>query len=562
MKSGYSTAQGPAVMRFKPRIEEMGGEEDVRAEEAGTPFFSRLRQYVARDLDAWHTPGHSGGESFRNSASAAGFARFMSKSLFESDLSVSVDELDSLLEPCGVIAEAQRLAAQTFGARRSYFVTNGSSTSNKIILQALIQPGDKLLLDRNSHMSAHQGMFLAGARPVYLNSSSNGKYGLFGPIPKRAIFAALDTHPDARALFLTSCTYDGLRYDLAPIIEHAHARGIKVVVDEAWYAHARFHPELRPTGLECGADYVTHSIHKMLSAFSQASLIHVNDPDFDERRFLSSYSLHTSSSPSYPIIASIDMARHQMDVEGASLLARTLDDAQAFRRAVRRIDGLRPLGLQDLLSPEVAMDGVRLDPTKVTIDTSGTGHPAESIKAALLKNHGIQVEKCTANTLTVLFTVGTTRAKAARLLWALRAVAASAKMERAREPAAARAPRVPDIGAFHCLPRDAHFQRGEALPLFDAREALNLGLVGRVAAEMVIPKPPGIPVLIPGQVIDEAVLSYLAQLLRSQPGLKVLGLRTATGGGKGVVVLTAEEMASVPRSDRLSVIRATRPSTR
>jgi arginine decarboxylase len=145
------------------------------------------------------------------------------------------------------------------------------------------------------------------------------------------------------------------------------------------------------------------------------------------------------------------------------------------------------------------MDGVRLDPTKITIDTSGTGHPAESIKAALLDDHGIQVEKCTANTLTVLFTIGTTRAKAARLLWALRAVAASAKARPGPAPAVSRAPRVPDIGAFHCLPRDAHFQRGEVLPLFDADGALDLGLVGKVAAEMVVPKPPGIPVLVPGR---------------------------------------------------------------
>ena len=131
----------------------------------------------------------------------------------------------------------------------------------------------------------HHGVILSGAQPGYLDSSANRKYGLFVPVPRATVLSAIEQHPDARVLILTSCTYDGLRYDLKPIIDAAHAAGIKVIVDEAWYGHARFHPALRPTALESGADYCTQSTHKVLSAFSQASMIHVNDPLFDEHLF-------------------------------------------------------------------------------------------------------------------------------------------------------------------------------------------------------------------------------------------------------------------------------------
>src|SRR5205809_6511731 len=164
------------------------------------------------------------------------------------------------------------MAAKAFGTLRMYFATNGTSTANKVIFQTLLAPGEKLLLDRNCHKSVHHGVVLSGAHPVYLDSALNKKYGLYGPVPKKTLLKAIRQHPDAQALILTSCTYDGLRYDLAPIIETAHARGIKVIIDEAWYGFARFHPEFRPTALEAGADYATPSTRKGLSGLSRASL--------------------------------------------------------------------------------------------------------------------------------------------------------------------------------------------------------------------------------------------------------------------------------------------------
>jgi len=280
-------------------------------ERSRTPFYDQLKNYVWMAKDSWHTPGHSSGESLRGSPWVNDFYDFMGEHIFDADLSVSVKMLDSLMEPTGVIAEAQTIAAKAFGARRTFFATNGTSTSNKVIFQTLLAPGEKLLLDRNCHKSVHHGVVLSGGHPIYLDSSINAKYSLYGPVPKKTILSAIRRHPDAQAIILTSCTYDGLRYDLAPIVGAAHAKGIKVIVDEAWYGFARFHPAFRPTALEAGADYATQSTHKVLSAFSQASMIHVNDPGFNEHLFRENFNMHTSTSPQYSMIASLDMARKQ-----------------------------------------------------------------------------------------------------------------------------------------------------------------------------------------------------------------------------------------------------------
>ncbi|MGH8747144.1 MAG: aminotransferase class I/II-fold pyridoxal phosphate-dependent enzyme, partial [Burkholderiales bacterium] len=321
-------------------------------ERARTPFTDQLKNYVWMAKDQWHTPGHSSGESLRASPWVNDFYEFMGEHVFDADLSVSVPMLYSLMDPRGVILEAQQMAAKAFGAHRTFFATNGTSTANKVIFQTLLAPGEKLLLDRNCHKSVHYGVVLSGALPVYLDSALNRKYGLYGPVPKKTIFEAIDKHPDAEALILTSCTYDGLRYDLAPIIQAAHAKGIRVIIDGAWYAFARFHPEFRPTALEAGADYATQSTHKVLSAFSQASMVHVNDPDFREHLFRENFNMHTSTSPQYTMIASLDVARKQAVMEGYKLLSRTLTLAKELRAQINSTRVFRVLELTDLLPEE------------------------------------------------------------------------------------------------------------------------------------------------------------------------------------------------------------------
>lgn len=489
-------------------------------EKARTPFYDQLKHYVLLAKDPWHTPGHSSGESLRGSPWISDFYEFMGEHVFDADLSVSVPMLDSLMEPKGVILEAQNIAAKAFGARRTFFATNGTSTANKVIFQTLIAPGEKLLLDRNCHKSVHYGVVICGAHPIYLDSSVNKKFGIYGPVPRERILDAIEAHPDAQALILTSCTYDGLRYDLPPIIAAAHKKGIKVVIDEAWYGFARFHPDFRPTALEAGADYATQSTHKVLTAFSQASMIHVNDPTFNEHIFRENFNMHTSTSPQYSIIASLDVGRKQAAMEGYKLLSRTLELASELRTQINSTGVFRVLDLDDLLPDEVKNDNVKLDPTKVTIDISSCGFTVEELQHELFERYNIQVEKSTFNTLTLLLTVGTTHSKVSRLYDALLRIARIG-----RAPTRLyHTPVIPGFTALKFLPRDAYYCGGEAAPLLDEGEHVNEGLSGRVCADQIVPYPPGIPILVPGQTITQEIINYLVGLLRSQKKVEIHGL--------------------------------------
>ncbi|MEY4753685.1 MAG: hypothetical protein RJA44_1360 [Pseudomonadota bacterium] len=518
------------------------------AAKAATPFYDQLRAYVALAKDSWHTPGHAGGEAYQGSAWVADYADFVGAQMLRADLSVSVPALDSLLHPTGVIAQAQQLAARAFGARQTYFATNGTSTANKIILQTLLAPGDRLLLDRNCHKSVHHAVILSGARPVYLEASVHAVHGLYGPVPQARLLEAIERHRDARALILTSCTYDGLRYDLAPIIQAAHAHGIKVVVDEAWYAHARFHPALRPTALECGADYVTQSTHKVLSAFSQASMIHVNDPDFDAHCFREHFNMHASTSPQYNLIASLDVARRQAVMEGYTLLQRALGFAAELRQSINATGVLRVLDLEELRPEALRDDPIRLDPTKLTIDIRGCGRSAEALRRELIERHHIQIEKHTATTLTLLVSLGSTRSKVSRLFDAMLRLARHSAV-----PAAGGATRhelsLPQLTRLACLPRDAFYARGERLALLDAQGLPNPALAGRICCDQIVPYPPGIPVLVPGQLIEAEVLAWLARLLRRQPGAEVHGL-AELGGEVALRVLDHQDSTRLAPVDQ------------
>ena len=375
--------------------------------------------------DSFHTPGHSGGDSFRTSPWIGDFYEFVGEEMLRADLSVSVSGLDSLLHPVGVIQQAQKMAAECFGAKETFFVTNGTSTSNKVIIQSVLAPGDKLILDRNCHKSVHHAVIMSGSYPVYLDSSCNTKFGIFGPVPKKRIFACLEANPDAKLLILTSCTYDGLRYDLRPIIDRAHELGIKVLIDEAWYAFGRFHPIFRPTALECGADFVSQSTHKTLSALSQAAMIHVNDPEFDRHAFREAFNMFASTSPQYAIIASLDCARKQCEMEGYKLLDHCLKLANELAKNIDSTQVFRVLKLKDLIAeddPDLNqedLDGIQLDPTKLTIDISRSAYTADEFQKELFERYNIQVEKSTFSTVTLLVTMGTTRSKISRMYDAL-----------------------------------------------------------------------------------------------------------------------------------------------
>ncbi|GAB2504500.1 aminotransferase class I/II-fold pyridoxal phosphate-dependent enzyme [Microbulbifer agarilyticus] len=524
----------------------------ILLERIATPFADALREYVYAARDSWHTPGHSSGDSLSSSPWISDFHRFMGEHVFNTDLSVSVKMLDSLMDPISVIRQAQQLTAKTFGAHHSYFVTNGTSTSNKIVLQHLLRHGDRVVVDRNCHKSVHHAMIMSGAVPVYLESAVNQQYGIYGPVPQREIFAAIDRTPGARLLVLTSCTYDGLRYDLKPIIEYAHAAGLFVLIDEAWYAHGRFHPEMRPTALECGADFVTQSTHKMLSAFSQASMIHVGDfgwrevsdggANFDTAGFREDINMHTSTSPQYGMIASLDVARKQMSIEGFSVLERTLGFAEEIRTFVRDNTVFSNLSARDLCDDSLAEDGIRLDPTKVTIDVGCAGLNAPDAQAQLFTEFGIQVEKNTHNTLSFLVTIGTTESKVLRLKQALRSLSEKADSGENQKPKATSSEdtvgqNLPALSEIVALPRTAYFARGEKRSWEgDDRELL----IGAIACDEVVPYPPGIPLLVPGQRITTEILDAIAAFTSDRTDLEMHGLRSLNGE-PAIRVLTKQE---------------------
>ena len=488
---------------------------------SATPFYDAMLDYVALKADSWHTPGHSSGDSLRYSAWGNDFYHFYGQNVWQSDLSIAAHSLDSLLHPEGVIEESQNLAAQAYGARHTYFITNGSSTANKVILQSLLIPGDILLLDRNCHKSVHHSVILSGARPVYLNSSINQDLGLFGMVPQATILEAIEAHPDARALILTSCTYDGLRYDLKPIIDAAHRHGIKVIIDEAWYGFARFHPEFRPTALEQGADYVTQSTHKTMSAFSQASLVHVNDPDFDPHLLRETFNMHASTSPQYSIIASLDVSRQQMMMEGYGMLSQTLGIASMLREHINAMHHFKVVSLEDLLPESTRHDNARLDPTKITIDTRASGYSGNQIQRLLFERFNVQVEKATFATISLLLTIGITPEKAMRLLHALNTLDQEAPKRKIRLKAPVL--KVPAFSRLACLPRDAFYSKGERLPLLAGKKA-NAALIGRICCDQIVPYPPGIPVLVPGQVISREILDFLANMQLGSDDKEIHGL--------------------------------------
>lgn len=405
-------------------------------------------------------------------------------------------------------------------------MTNGTSTANKVIVQHLLGDGGKMILDQACHKSIHHAVILFGVEPVYLQASLKADYGFYGPVPQQRILDAIDANPDAALLVLTSCTYDGFYYDLAPIIAHAHGLGMKVLVDEAWYAHGRFHPELRPNALECGADYVTQSTHKMLSAFSQASMIHVGDPDFDEHRFREHLNMHTSTSPQYAMIASLDVARKQMSMEGFAQLSRCIDVAAHLRSEIDATGVFRVLQLEDMLPSELVDDGIRLDPTKLSIDVSGSGMSARQIQLILFDTYGIQVEKVTHNTLTVLVTLGTTQGKVLRLVDALQKISAQAGKGSGGHR---RVTSLPPLSEICQLPRSAYFGAGEELPLCTEQHALNPQMVGAISADQVVPYPPGIPVLVPGQRVTGEIAEFLLDLYHAQNGIEIHGLIDSEG---------------------------------
>ena len=324
------------------------------------PFFSEMVNF-SRDFEySWHTPGHAGGTAFRKSPAGRAFFNFFGEQLFRSDLSISVGELGSLLDHSGPVGDAERYAAKVFGADSTYFVTNGTSTSNKIVFFGRVTADDIVLVDRNCHKSAEHSLTLTHAVPIYLIPTRN-RYGIIGPIhpeefnPER-IKKKIEDSPLTKDLknktpihsIITNSTYDGLCYD-AEWVESELGKSVDSIhFDEAWYGYARFNPMYRKRfamrdGIkitEGPTVFATQSTHKLLAALSQASMVHVRNGrvPIDHSRFNEAFMMHTSTSPLYTIIASCDVSAKMMDgASGRMLTQEPIEEAIRFRRMMARI---------------------------------------------------------------------------------------------------------------------------------------------------------------------------------------------------------------------------------
>ena len=565
------------------------------------PFFKALLDYTGRASYSWHSPGHGGGVAFRKSPVGRAFHDFFGENTLRSDLSVSVPGLGSLLDHNGPIAEAEANTARTFGADHSFYVINGTSTANKIIWHAFVTRDDVVLVDRNCHKSILHAITMTGAIPVYLTGSRND-YGIIGPISldsfsPQNLCQRLAEHPllqgrtpRIRLAVLTNSTYDGLCYN-AELIKDELEDAVEVLhFDEAWYGYAAFHEFYagrHGMGSKRGFDraqhplvFATQSPHKVLAALSQASIILAEnsvEQQLDVARFNEAFMMHTSTSPHYGIIASIDVATGMMAGEpGRSLVQETLDEALSFRRAMQQtaerlaedewwFDVWEPeqaLDNEELQASdwtldnhadwhgfgEMADDYALLDPIKVTLLTPGveehgrlgrTGIPA-AIVTRFLAERGLVVEKTGLYSFLILFSLGITKGKWSALVSELqefkRLYDSNAPLELTL-PAIARSGHYAGMGLrdlcqdLHRFYKTQHMVRVlrqiyTELPDIVARPAdawqqMVRGqvemvpvdqLAGRISAVMLVPYPPGIPVIMPGERFPEdssAITDYL-----------------------------------------------------
>ncbi|WP_374021807.1 aminotransferase class I/II-fold pyridoxal phosphate-dependent enzyme [Mycobacterium sp. HNNTM2301] len=594
-----------------------------------TPFFDALRAYAAAPVGQFHALPVARGASIFNSKSLQDMGEFYGRNIFMAETSTTSGGLDSLLDPHGNIKKAMDKAAHTWNSNHTYFVTNGTSTANKIVVQSLTRPGDIVLIDRNCHKSHHYGLVLAGAYPLYLDAYPLPQFAIYGAVSLRTIKQTLLDLEAAgqlhrvRMLLLTNCTFDGVVYNPLQVMQEVLAikPDICFLWDEAWYAFATAVPWARQRTAMVSAErleqmlaspeyaaeyrkwaaemqrvqkgedrsdwvdrpllpdpakarvrvYATHSTHKSLSALRQASMIHVRDQDFNALNrdaFGEAFLTHTSTSPNQQLLASLDLARRQVDIEGFQLVRQTYDMALVFRHRVRR-DRLiskwfRILDESDLVPEEFRASSVSsyrevrqgalaewneawrsdqfvLDATRVTLFVGKTGMNGYDFREKILmERFGIQINKTSINSVLLIFTIGVTWSSVHYLLDVLRRVAIDFDRAESAASVADRAlherhveeitqdlPHLPDFSEF-----DVAFRPVDACVFGDMRSAFYagyeesdrehvlIGMAGRRLAEgktlvsttFVVPYPPGFPVLVPGQVVSKEIIYFLAQL--------------------------------------------------
>jgi arginine decarboxylase len=479
-------------------------------DQSRTPYFDVLLDYVDSGVIPFHTPGHMQGKGMDRA-----LRDFLGDNVLAIDLT-QIRGLDDLLQPAEAIAEAQALAAEAYGANHSFFLINGSTSGNQIMMMAALNPGEKMALPRNSHKSAMGGLIMSGVQPIWMQPEVDDALHMDHTVTPETVRRTLDAHRDVKAVYIVTPTYYGVAADIEAIAAVVHERNLPLLVDEAWGPHFHFHPALPVDALEAGADLCINSTHKMLGSMSQTAMLHAKGKRVKIDRLKGVVKLFLSTSPNLVLIASLDVARKQMALDGAALLSRTIDLAQETRRKLNQIPGVYCFGEELRGKPGV----FALDPTKITITVKNLGYTGYEAEEILRRRYNVQCELADLFNCLALFTIGTTAEAAERLVYGVTQLARedrpidvfspSGVLERRLKTGTYALPKIPPI---RMNPRDAFLAPTESVAFKKS--------AGRICAEVVTPYPPGIPVISPGEEITQEIVDYLDLELRA--GVRMQG---------------------------------------
>ncbi|MBB3114081.1 arginine/lysine/ornithine decarboxylase [Paenibacillus phyllosphaerae] len=466
------------------------------------PIYAMLQQHSKSDPISYHVPGHRFGaslaplESIEPEAAAA----------FQAIMKLDVTELsitDDLHDPSGAIAEAQELAAACFGAEQTYFLVGGSTSGNIAMILACCEPDDLILVQRNVHKSIMNGLMLAGARAVFMMPELESENGLQLPPSLFVVEEALILHPNAKAVLLTNPSYFGLSVDLIPYAELIHRHGKMLLVDEAHGAHYGHHPSFPASALAAGADAVVQSTHKTLAALTMGAMLHIQGQRVDRNQLRHALQMTQSSSPSYPLMASLDISRAMIDACGEGLFAPGLEASSRLRSWLDA--GHTRFGTRTIMDPNV-----RMDPLRVLIQDK-LGRISGYELQRRLEAHGCWAEMADREVVVLLFGAQTSATDVDRLIKALEQISKVESHDsegdtRTPDPVRSEFGHINHVGISNVVAFSRVRQATESVTLLEAE--------GRHCGEAVIPYPPGIPIVYPGELLHKETIETIAQLAK------------------------------------------------
>ncbi|MGF1494696.1 MAG: aminotransferase class I/II-fold pyridoxal phosphate-dependent enzyme [Microcoleaceae cyanobacterium] len=477
------------------------------------PLLHQLKILAQRSDTPFYAPGHKRGQGI-----TPALQHLLGTQVFQADLP-ELPELDNLFSPEGVIQQAQELAAVTFGAEKTWFLTNGSTAGIIAAILATCGDGDKIIVPRNVHQSVISGLILSGATAVFISPEYDATWDLISHVTPETIRQALEQHPDTAAVLIVSPTYQGICSDIQQIAALTHQYKIPLIVDEAHGSHFGFHPDLPQNALSLGADIAVQSIHKVLGAMTQASMLHIQGQQVDCQRLNQALSLVQSTSPSYLLLASLDAARYQMATQGKELMERTLHLAQTARIQ------LQDLSLQVLQHSSCSSTGIALDPTRLTVRVSDWGLSGYEVDEILHQQFQVTAELPSLRHLTFIISLGNRPQDIEKLVQGFKGLLQSCSQTTEQIiqfpsfPITSRRPVV-------TVPRSTFFSPSQLRSPIQA--------IGQLSADCICPYPPGIPLLMPGEPITAEALNYLQHIIAlggkvtgaADPKLKTLRIQS------------------------------------